>query len=105
MNKKGQRSTIGFVLLMVLFVYVLVLFSTIEPFKESLDEVRGDPNLNCPGTPNFNSTAYADDETNELNKLVRRPTCFITGISMIYFIGSFLLAASVWVVGNWRRTK
>ena len=103
MNKKGQKMLIGFSLSMVVLILILVTFGLIPVFKESLDESRGNIHLNCPGTPNFNQTAY--DEDNDFNQLVRRPTCFITGISMIWFIGAFLLALFVWLVSNFRGVK
>lgn len=103
MNKKGQKVLAGFALGMVAFVLILVLFGLIPVFEETLDEARGDSNLNCPGTPNFNETAY--DEDNSDNRLIRRPTCFVTGISMIWYIGSFLLALFIWVVGNFKGAK
>ncbi len=95
------NSTLGFAILIVAFVLMLALFATIEPFKESLDEVRGNPALNCPGTPNHNATAYGEDDS--FNRLTRRPTCFVTGITMVYFIGSFLIALVAWVGVSWRR--
>lgn len=104
MNKKGQKTLIGFALLTVAFVLLITTLSTIDVFKESLDEVRGNSSLNCPGTPNFNQTAY-DQDTNTVNATTRRPTCFVTGIYMVYFIGSFLLAMVVWLVGNFRKAK
>ena len=103
MNKKAQKGTIGFVLMVIAFMFILVLFAIIEPFKEALDDTRGTSSLNCPGTLNHNSTSYAED--NDFEKLVRRPTCFVTGISMLWFIGSFLIATISWVVVNWRKTR
>ena len=101
MNKKGQKAVFGFALLVLLFVFIITSFTIIDPFKETLDEVRGTSSLNCPGTPTFNQTDYDDDSSTE--KLTRRPTCFVTGISMVYFIGSFIIAACVWLVANWRK--
>ncbi len=101
MNKKGQKSVLGFALVVVLFVLILVSFSIIPMFKESLDDVRDTTSLNCPGTTNFNQTDYADD--NQFERLTRRPTCFVTGISMVYFIVTFLTAAFVWVWRNWSK--
>lgn len=104
MNKKAQKTLIGFALLTVALVLLLAALSTIDVFKESLDEVRGNENLNCPGTPNFNQTTY-DEDTGTNNATVRRPTCFVTGISMVWFIGAFLLALVSWIVGNFRKAK
>lgn len=101
MNKKGRSAVFGFALLAVVFLFIITANVTIEPFKETLDEVRGTSSLNCPGTLTFNQTDYDDD--NALEKLTRRPTCFITGISMVYFVGSFIIAAFVWLTVNWRR--
>jgi len=103
MNKKAQRGVFGFSLLVVAFVLILVLLSIVEPFKESLDDTRNTDELNCPGTVNFNSTAYSEDT--EFQKLVRRPTCFITGISMVYFVIAFVIALFSWVGVNWRKVS
>ncbi len=103
MNNKGQSLLIGSSLLIVLFLLIVTAFAFIEPLKESLDNIRGSTALNCPGTPNHNSTAYVEDTS--FQKLVRRPTCAVTGFSMVWFIGAFLVAAFVWVSRNWRRTK
>ncbi|KKN07817.1 hypothetical protein LCGC14_1063100 [marine sediment metagenome] len=103
MNKKGQKVLAGFALGMVAFVLILVVFGLIPVFKETLDESRGNIDLNCPGTPDFNETAYEVD--GDFNQTVRRPTCFVTGISMIWYIGAVLLALSAWVVGNFRGAK
>lgn len=105
MKKKGQQGILGFALLIVLFVFVIVAFVTIEPFKETLDVVRGTSSLNCKGTTGFNQTAFDSDTSNELNKLTRRPTCFITGLSMVWFIGAFIVAAFSWLLRNWRKLK
>ncbi len=101
MNIKAQRGTLGFAFLLVAFFLMLALFATIEPFKESLDTIRDGDSLNCPGTLTFNQSDYDDDT--EFERLVRRPTCFATGISMVYFIVSFLAALAVWVISQWRR--
>lgn len=103
MNKKGQKMLIGFALSMVVLLLILVTFGLIPVFKESLDESRGNINLNCPGTPDFDQTVYDGD--GDFNQTVRRPTCFITGISMIWFIGAFLLSLFVWLVSNFRGVK
>ncbi len=104
MNNKGQ---VGLVFLVVFFVIALVAFSTIDPFKEQLDNNRDgtgkNTGLNCPGTPNHDATDYGNDT--KFEKLVRRPTCFVTGISMVWFIGAVLIAGVVWVVRNWRGFK
>ncbi len=106
MNKRGIFGA-GMILLVVFFVLILVLFSTINVFKQTLDEIRDgtvgglNTGLNCPGTPNHDVTDYQNDTSFE--KLVRRPTCFVTGVSMIWFIFAFLLASSVWVVKNWQK--
>ncbi len=103
MNIRGQRGLLGMALLMVAFVLIITVFVTIEPFKETLDNIRGTSSLNCRGTPDFNQTLFDIDNNNTLNKLTRRPTCFITGLTMVYFILAFLIAVLVWVVKNWRR--
>ncbi len=101
MNKKAQGTTIGFALLVVFFVFILGLAATIDPFKEVFDEARGNAFLNCPGTPDFNQTDFDDDDTFE--KLNKRPTCFVTGIGIVWFIGAFFLGAVMWLVRNWTR--
>lgn len=104
-NKKAQTTniTFGFALITVFIFLLLVNFATIDVFKESLDEIRGTSSLNCPGTPDFNRTAFVEDETSDLNKLTRRPTCFVTGLTMVWFIGAFTIASSVWVIVQWRK--
>ncbi len=102
-NKRGQKTLIGFALLTVFFVLIIAAFATIEPFKEFLDDARDSTELNCKGTLGFNQTDFDDD--NALEKLTRRPTCFVTGISMVWFIGSFLIAALVWLFRNWSISK
>ena len=102
MNVKAQKSGVfGFALIAVLIIFILAAFALIAPFKEFLDTARDNTSLNCPGTTGFDQADYDDDNT--LEKLTRRPTCFVTGISMVYFIGAFLIAAVVWVVDNWRK--
>ncbi len=100
-NKRGQQFVIGFSLLMVVFVLWLVAFALIPLLTESLDEIRGGTtSLNCPGTPDFNQTIFEADS--QFNKTAKRPTCFVTGISMVWFIGAFLVAVIAWLVRNWR---
>lgn len=103
MNKKGQKAVLGFALLAVMFIYIIGVVATIEPLKESLDSVRGNAALNCPSTPNFNQSDYDDDS--ESQRLTRRPVCFVTGLSMVYFVGTFIIAAFVWMISNWRRVS
>lgn len=102
-NKRAQQFTVGLSLLLVFFVLLIVAFATIEPFKETLDLNRNTTSLNCPGTIGFDQTDYDNDT--DFERLVRRPTCFVTGISMVWFIGVFLIAAVVWVVANWRKVR
>lgn len=101
MDKLGLSGTFGFALLMVLFVVALATFATIEPLKETLDNVRDSDALNCPDVAGFDATDYNNDT--DFEKLVRRPTCFVTGMGMVWFIGSVLLAAVTWVVASWRK--
>jgi uncharacterized membrane-anchored protein len=103
MNTKGQKGIYGFALLMVLFVLVIVSFTTIEPMKENLDDSRGTSSLNCKGTIGFNQTAYDLDNDNKIAKLTKRPTCFVTGLSMVWFIGAFIIGAFGWLIKNWRK--
>ncbi len=100
-NKKGQKSVFGFVLLTLGFVFMIGSFALIEPIKEALDTARDNTSLNCPGTLTFNQTDYEDDSA--LEKLTRRPTCFVTGLTLVYFIGAFIVGVFVWLVANWRR--
>lgn len=95
------KGVFGFALLMLVFLFIITVFVTIEPLKEALDDVRDTTSLNCPGTSSFNQTDYDDDT--RVEKLTRRPVCFVTGFSMVYFIGSFIIAVFVWLVTNWRR--
>lgn len=100
MKKKGQ---LGFAFLLVFFIVMLFAFATIEPFKEVLDNARGGSQLNCPGTPDFNQTDY--DLQDKDKQLTRRPSCFVTGISMIWFIFAVMLAGVTWTVKNWIRVS
>lgn len=100
-NKKAQSGLVGFALLTVFFLLMITAFVTIEPFKEALDNSRGNSDLNCPGTPTFNQSAY--NTQTDFEQLVRRPTCFTTGLYMVFFICIFLIAAVSWVYRNWRR--
>ncbi|HEC39515.1 hypothetical protein LCGC14_0538340 [marine sediment metagenome] len=102
-GKKGRGGAIGFALLTVLFVIILTLTATIEPFKEVFDEARGNAFLNCPGTPDFNQTDFDDDD--KFDKLNKRPVCFVTGIGMVWFIGAVLISSIMWLVSNWTRSK
>lgn len=100
-NKRGQKAVFGFALVALVFIFYFGAAALIEPLKESLNSARDNDSLNCPGTSTFNQTDYDDD--NSLEKLTKRPTCFVTGITMVYFIGAFLLSVLVWLVANWRR--
>lgn len=102
MNKKGQKALIGFALMTVFFVVALVLFGLIDPLKEALDTNRGDASLNCPGTASYNDSAYVIQS--DFQKLVRRPTCFVTGQYMYFFVGIMIVSGIAWVYRNWRRT-
>ncbi len=103
MNKKAQKAVFGFAFLAVAVIFLIAVLSTVDLFKEVLDDVRDTTSLNCPGTTGFDQTDYDNDTSTE--KLTRRPTCFITGISMVYFVGSFIIALAAWLVANWRKIK
>jgi len=103
MDKKAQKSVFGFALVILFFIFIIGAFATIEPMKEFLDDARDSTALNCKGTTNFNQTAF-DEDTN-FQRLVRRPTCFVTGLTLVYFIGAFLIAAIVWLVRSWGKLK
>lgn len=93
MDNKGQ---IWMIYVLIFFIIVITLFSLIPVWKEGLDLARGANNgLNCPGTPDFNATDYGDDTASQ--RLIRRPPCFVSGISMIYFTGAVLIVAAMWV--------
>ncbi len=104
MNNRGQ---LGFAFLIVGLLLTITLFGLIDPLKETLDDGRAgsglNEGLNCPGVPTFDQVDYDNDT--EFERLVRRPTCFVTGISMVWFVGVFLIATSVWVVKNWRKVR
>ena len=101
MNKKAQTFAVkGFALTMAFFILIIGAFTTIDPLKESLNNVRGSTSLNCPGTFTFNLTAYDLQTSNE--KLQKRPVCFATGLTMVWFIGAFLIALVVWLWRNWK---
>ena len=103
MNTKGQM--VGFALLTAVFVLILVAFVTIEPLKENLDDARDTSALNCRGTTNFNQTAFDNDEGNTIAKLTRRPTCFVTGLTMVWFIGAYLIFLVMWLANNWKKKR
>ena len=105
MNKQGQGRFFirGFAFLTVFLLLFLGLMATIEPFKEVFDDVRGNAFLNCPGTPDFNQSDFDDDD--KFDKLNKRPVCFVTGIGMVWFVGSFLIVSVVWVFRNWLNIK
>ena len=108
MNNKGQgQGTIGWALLVVTIILVMTAFALIPIFKEVLDDVRGTSSLNCKGTTGFNQTAFDQDTVNasSIAKLTRRPTCFITGISMVWFEFAFLFAVAGWLVRNWTKKR
>jgi hypothetical protein len=105
MNNKGQ--VMGFALLIAAFLFLLTAFALISIFKDTLDDARDTTSLNCRGTPSFNETAFQEDTANSsaLARLTRRPTCFVTGISMIWFELAFLFAVVVWLSANWTKKR
>lgn len=103
MNKRAQKTVFGFALVILFFIFMIGAFATIEPMKEFLNDARDSTSLNCKGTDNFNQTAFDEDTT--FQRLVRRPTCFVTGLTLVYFIGAFLIAAIVWLVKSWGKLK
>lgn len=103
-SKRGQKSfMVGIALILVFFLVMITTFATIPIFKETLDNIRNGNSLNCVGTPDFNSTDFNDDS--DFEKLVKRPTCFVTGLTMVYFVFSVLIAGVVWVGANWRKVR
>ncbi len=101
----GEGLIKGFAFSMVFLLIIITLFALVEPFKEQLDNNRdstgANTGLNCPNTPSFNQTSYDDDSSFE--KLVRRPTCFVTGISMVWFVVTVFLSASIWLYSKWTQ--
>ncbi len=105
MNNRGVGGIKGMALLLLGFLFIISVFGLIDPLKENLDVSRSQSSLNCKGTDSFNQTAFDEDESNNLNKLTRRTTCFATGMTLVYFVGSFLIAVVVWVVAKWKILK
>ncbi len=103
MNKKGISSVMGFSLVILVFLFLITMLATWEPLKESFDNARSNSALNCRDTTSFNQSAYDEDEGNEINTLTRRPTCFITGLGPVWYIGAFTLASFAWLIRNWRK--
>ena len=99
MNKKGAGWFAWIVIGMLLLITLAV---TIEPLKETLDSTRSKASgMNCPGTSDFDQTSY--DAQNTFEKLTYRTTCFATGLTMVYFVGSVLIAGIIWGYSNWRK--
>lgn len=96
MNSRGQ---IGMAFLLVFLLMVITAFAFIEPLKESLNNNRGGSTLNCPGTSDFNQTAY--DAQNTFEKLTYRTTCAATGFSLVYFEGMILVVGIAWLYRHW----
>ncbi len=101
MNDKRGGLEVGIVFFLVFSILAITLFSFIEPLKESLDNIRGGDNLNCIGVADFNETAF--NEQSELEKDTKRPTCFATGLTIVYLIATVLIMGIIWVVENWRK--
>jgi len=102
MNNKGQtRAIFGFTLLLLGFIFIITSFATIDPLKEALDDARDTTSLNCKGTDGFNQTDFDDDT--RIEQLTRRPTCFVTGLGMVYFIFMFMIGTVSWVAFKWRK--
>jgi len=101
MKKAQTKAVFGFALIVLAFIFVITSFVTIEPLKEALNNVRDTTSLNCKGTSGFNQTAFDNDT--RLAQLTRRPTCFVTGLTIVYFIFAFIVGVGVWVVSKWRK--
>lgn len=97
MNSKGQ---VIIAYLFIAFLIVLTLFALIEPLKDNLNGSRDSDSLNCPGVSGFNQTAYSNQNTFE--RIVYRPTCFVTGVSMVWFVGAVLIYLGLWILKNKR---
>ena len=101
MDKRGQAFVVkGFAFAIFAFFMILATFSLIDVHKENLDSTRGTSSLNCPGTPGFDSTDYGNDT--DFEKLVRRPTCFVTGMSFFYWNFSIIIALGVWLFSRFK---
>ena len=87
MNKRGGYWLAWVTLSLVLLI---TLSATISPLMDSLNTTRQGTALNCPDVSDFNSTRY--DAQNSFEKLVYRPTCFVTGLSILYWVFSVLIA-------------
>jgi len=96
---KAQMGVKGFALLTAFMIFMIALFITIDPLKEQLDGLRDSSSLNCPGTDGFNETAYENQTEDE--QLQKRPVCFVTGLSMVWFVGAFIIASVIWLYRNW----
>ena len=103
MNNKGINSVMGFSLVLLVFLFLVTMLATWEPLKETFNTARGTSSLNCRDTVNFNQTAYDLDTGNEIKTLTRRPTCFITGLGLVWYVGAFTLAVFAWLARNWRK--
>lgn len=95
MKNKGQvKVSLGMGVFLIVLVVILIAFAFVDPLKEILDDSRGDPALNCPGTPDFNQTLY-DNQTRD-EKLNQRSACAATGFYMVYFVGSIIIFIVIW---------
>tara|TARA_Y100000310_G_C20285165_1_gene624511 strand:+ start:225 stop:482 length:258 start_codon:yes stop_codon:yes gene_type:complete len=77
MNNKGQ---VIFFTLMIAIVFIIIALALSPGLKIHIDEMRGDTNLDC-----GNSSISTFD----------KGTCFITDLSMPYFIGALIFLAGV----------
>lgn len=100
MNNKGQ---VWALILFVGFLFILTCFALIEVFKDNLDSARDSDSLNCPDVAGFNQTAF--DQQNATERLTFRTTCFVTGISMVWFVLAFVFAVVVWVTSNIKKSR
>ena len=101
MNNIGQ---LGLAFVLVFLIVAITTFALISPLTTVLDDVRSgnSTSLNCPGAPDFNQTLYDLDDTDD--RLRKRPTCFITGMYMLYFVFAVLLFGIIWAYRKWRTT-
>lgn len=99
MNNKGRAWLAWTVVLILIFI---TLAAIIDPFKVNLDASRSYASgMNCPGSADFNQVAY--DAQNTFEKLNYRTTCFATGLSMVYFVGSVGIAALIFIYDKIRK--
>jgi len=100
-NNIGQ---LGLAFVLVFFIVAITTFALITPMKTVLDDTRSgnSTSLNCPGAPDFNQALWDADDVHD--KLRKRPVCFVTGLTMVYFVFAVLIFGIIWAYRKWRST-